>query len=67
MRLVSTINRSMGFKAKIYFNAEYAEYVARFYDDNGVHIKAADYFTDDKEDAINTAHLELNRQSELMQ
>ncbi len=67
MRLVSTINRSLGFKAKIYFNAEYSEYVARFYDDNGVHIKSADYFTDDKQDAINTAHLELNRQSELMQ
>jgi len=26
-----------------------------------VHLKKADYFTDDKEDAVETAHAELNR------
>lgn len=64
MRLISTINRSVGVKAKVFFNSEYEEYIVKFFSDN-VHCENADYFTNDKEDAINTANAELNRMVEL--
>ena len=61
MKLVSTINRSLGFKAKIYDNSEWSEYIVKFYDENGHHILGADYHTDDIDEARGTAHNELNR------
>ncbi len=40
--------------AHVYRDAENNEYVVRFYT-NGKHNKMADYFTDDKLDAVQTA------------
>lgn len=60
MRLISTINRSVGVKAKVYFNSDFEEYIVKFYSDNVYHDNA-DYFTDDKDDALNTATLEIDR------
>ena len=42
--------------AKVYWNSEYKEYKVKWLID-GVHSANADYFTDDKEDAIATAKL----------
>lgn len=44
--------------ARVYRIAEYDEYVTRFYAyraDTLVHVESADYFTDDRSDAIETA------------
>jgi hypothetical protein len=47
--------------AKIYRNAEYDEYVVKFYRD-GVYQVDADYFTDDIGDAISTStHFTSNK------
>jgi hypothetical protein len=44
---------------KIYFNSEYREYVCRLFIDNKEQKDAA-YFTDDKDDANDTAKLMLS-------
>lgn len=60
MRLISTINKSLGFQAKVYYNPEFSEYVVKYFDENKrVLPEGTWYFTDDKEDAINTAHKEI--------
>ena len=59
MRLISTINRSLGFKAKIYYNSEYSEYKVLFFNEDGIKLPDSDYFTDDKQDALDTAQLQL--------
>jgi len=60
MRLISTINKAIGFKAKIYFDSDYDEYIVKFYDGPD-HLENADYFTSDRIDAFNTAKIELQR------
>lgn len=47
-----------GAVAKVYYDPEYKEYTVRFYNSAGVWMGGADYFTDDKEDALNTAGIE---------
>lgn len=47
-----------GAVSKVYYNPEYKEYTVRFYNSAGVWMDGADYFTDDKEDALNTAGIE---------
>jgi hypothetical protein len=60
MRLISTINKSIGFQAKVYYNNDYSEYVVKYYDENKkIMSDNTFYFTDDKNDAIDTAHKEL--------
>jgi hypothetical protein len=60
MKLISTINKSIGFQAKVYFNNDYNEYVVKYYDENKkIMSDNTFYFTDDKNDAIDTAHKEL--------
>ena len=44
---------------KIKFNREYNEYQVKAYDENGNRYPAADYFTNDKEDAQHTANAML--------
>lgn len=44
--------------SKVYYDTEYKEYTVRFYNSAGVWMDGADYFTDDKEDALNTAGIE---------
>lgn len=41
--------------AKVYRDVEWQEYRVKFYDVENNHLVEADYFTDDKEDAILTA------------
>lgn len=61
MRLISTINKSIGFCAKVYYNPDYSEYVVKYYDENKNKMpESTFYYTDDKEDAINTAYKELD-------
>lgn len=45
-------------KAVITFNPDYEEYTVKFYND-GIYYEEADYFTDNKQDAIDTANSEL--------
>jgi hypothetical protein len=60
MRLISTINKSIGFQAKVYYNNDYSEYVVKYYDENKkIMSDNTFYFTDDKNDAIDTAYKEL--------
>jgi hypothetical protein len=60
MKLISTINKSIGFQAKIYYNPDYSEYIVKYYDENKKKMpESTFYFTDDKDDAINTAYKEL--------
>ena len=47
------------FTAKIYWDSEVQECRVRFYK-NGRYLSEADYFTDDKEDAKDTAKAELD-------
>jgi hypothetical protein len=64
MKLISTINKSIGFQAKVYYNSDYNEYVVKYYDENKKKMpESTFYYTDDKEDAINTAHKELEYMS----
>jgi hypothetical protein len=61
MKLISTINKSIGFQAKVYYNSDYSEYVVKYYDENKkIMSDNTFYFTDDKQDAIDTAHKEIN-------
>jgi len=59
MRLISTINNSLGFKAKVYFDNEWNEYIVKYYDGKLELPEGTFYHTDDKEDAINTAKHEI--------
>ena len=60
MKLISTINKSIGFQAKVYYNSDYSEYVVKYYDENKkIMSDNTFYFTDDKNDAIDTAYKEL--------
>lgn len=47
-----------GEKSRVYWDAEWGEFVVRFYNKDGVHMDASDYHTDDEEDAMNTAGAE---------
>ena len=61
MRLISTINKSIGFQAKVYYNSDYSEYVVKYYDENKrIMSENTFYYTDDKDDAINTAYKEID-------
>lgn len=60
MRLLHTYKWSNGNSTKVYRNAEWNEYVVRFYNHKGVHMDASDYHTDDKDDAIGTAQEQAN-------
>lgn len=60
MKLISTINKAIGFQAKVYYNADYNEFIVKYYDENKKKMpESTFYYTDDKEDAINTAHKEI--------
>jgi hypothetical protein len=52
-------DQKSGCKAKVYWNSEYREFVVRFYSHRGEHLDASDYYTDDREDAIGTATVQL--------
>lgn len=43
---------------KVYYDPEFAEYIVKFWKD-GVYLSEADYFTSDADDAMGTAHAQL--------
>lgn len=59
MRKIAT-RQNGALKAEIHHNKEYDEYLVKFYI-VGVYQKRADYFTDDKSDAISTAQHWCNK------
>ena len=59
MRKIKTFSEK-DVSVSIYWNAEYEEFCCKLFD-CGVHIKNADYFTDDKDDAMPTAQLMLEQ------
>lgn len=54
MRYIAQYQQGV-FKAMVWLHGAMGEYMVKFYID-GVHQSEADYFTDDKEDAIGTMH-----------
>jgi hypothetical protein len=55
MRLITTITHEQQ-RAKIYRHED--EYIVRFYD-HATYLEEADYFTDNREDAVNTAEIQI--------
>lgn len=60
MKLISTINKAVGFSAKVYYNSELSEYVVKYFEGKEILHEGTWYYSNDKDDAINTAHHELN-------
>ncbi len=58
-KLISIDDKRTNRKFSIYRNAEYSEWVVRFYE-HGVHLHGADYHTDDSADAYDTANKWIN-------
>jgi hypothetical protein len=57
MRLITTIeNDDMELSAKVYRDTDWNEYRVKFFE-CGIHQVEADYHTDDKDDALDTAKL----------
>ena len=55
MRLITTLTHVQK-RAKVYRSE--GEYIVRFYD-HATYLQEADYFTDSKEDAVNTAEIQI--------
>ena len=66
MRLINTMHKSNGNTAKTYYDADLEEYTVKFYDGKQ-HRKDSDYFTDDKQDALETAELQLMVEDETVE
>lgn len=64
MKLISVINKSLGYRAKIYDNKDWGEYVVKFYLDNKYLGDGPTYFSDDINDARDTAISVLNKYCE---
>lgn len=64
MRLIATIHKAAAeATAKVYKDTDWGEYRVQFYR-AGQHLIDADYHTDDKEDAHDTARAELERMAQ---
>ena len=64
MRLIATIHKAAAeATAKIYRDTDWNEYRVKFYR-AGQHLSAADYHTDDNEDAHDTARGQLERMAQ---
>lgn len=55
MRLITTITHEQK-RAKVYRSDD--EYIVKFYS-FGAYLRDADYFTDNREDAVNTAEIQI--------
>jgi hypothetical protein len=58
MRLIHTFHKSSGVTARVFHSAEYEEFIVRFYDGKE-HVVDLDYFTDEREDALHVARVQL--------
>lgn len=64
MRLINTIHKAAAeATAKVYHDTEWSEYRVKFYL-NGIWQVNADYHTEDRQDALDTARAQLQRYSE---
>ena len=61
LRLLKTHTGPKGHVAKVYKDVDYGEHRVKFFDPQGKHYKDADYHTDDRGDANDTAKGQLNR------
>lgn len=61
MKLIATLHSNSGHSAKVYRDTEWNEFRVKFYSPSGLHREIEDHHTDDKEDALGTARLELDR------
>jgi hypothetical protein len=59
MRLIHTFHKSSGVTAKVFFSAEYQEFSVHFYAGKE-HLVDMDYFTDEREDALYNARVQLS-------
>ncbi len=66
MRKILSVDNGQGFKATLYRNTEWDEYIVKFYE-NGKVLKDADYYTDDKKDAYDTLNKWVTQPSRLAQ
>lgn len=66
MKKIISIDNGQGFKAALYRNAEWSEWVVKFYED-GKLLADADYHTDDKQDAYDTLNKWATQPSRLAQ
>ncbi len=55
MQKIAEFEWPNGNKTRVYRNAEWDEYVVKFFNHQGVHMDASDYHTSDKQDALDTA------------
>lgn len=60
-RLIETITNDKGDMAKVYRDSVYGEFVVRFYMAGVGLVADADYYTNDKQDAVSTAKYTLNK------
>ena len=61
LRLIKTLEGQKGHKAKVYKDMDWNEHRVKFFSPEGKHYSEADYHTDDKDDAHDTANSQLNR------
>ena len=61
-KIAERFSNGHGLMTKIYYNAWTGEFITKFYR-GGQHLPNADYFTNNREDAITTAEAELQRMS----
>lgn len=59
MHRIAHMHSSIGHTAKVYHDTEWQEYRVKFYGTNGEYFSHADYHTDNKEDALETARVQL--------
>lgn len=59
MKRIALIHSSIGHTAKIFRDTEWNEYRVKFYSPEGQHYSQADYHTDDKQDALDTAQRQI--------
>jgi len=59
LRRIAQFHVSTGQSAKVFKDTEWNEYRVKFYDEEGQHMTQADYHTDDKQDAEDTARHQL--------
>ena len=55
MKRIAYLHTSLGYTAKVYRDVEWNEYRVKFYDTDGQHFVNADYHTDDKQEALDSA------------
>jgi hypothetical protein len=61
LRLVKTVKGPNGHTAKVYKDQDWGEYRVKHYDPDGKHVEKADYHTDDRQEATDSATDAVNK------